>query len=513
MFSLILLVGSLLALFWFYVKHHYDYWLRRGFPFDKHSSIPFGCLDSVWRREKGMGMAIYDAYVKSKERVLGVFLLFRPAVLVRDAELARRVLAQDFASFHDRGIYVDEVNDPLSGSIFALRGQSWRSMRHMLSPCFTSGKLKGMFSTSEDIANNMVTHLQKTLPEQGAKEMDLKTVMQTYAIDIIASTIFGLEMNSFVTPDNKFRNLVTIARRNTRFTTLFGMMIFLVPSVAKFLFSLGFKNQVGMAMLEIVKETIEYREKHGIARKDLLQLLMQLRNTGAVDESDENIWKIQKSTNDDSKCISLETITAQAFIFYIAGQETTGSTAAFTLFELAQYPELLERLQNEVDETLAKNDGQISYDTLQKMEFLELCVQETLRKYPGLPLLNRECTQDYTVPDTNHVIPKGTPVVISLYGIHHDAEYFPDPEKYDPDRYLDENRNFNPTAFMPFGEGPRMCIAQRMGRVNSKLAIVHILKNFNVEVMSKREIEFENSGIALQPKHGVKVRLSKRQPK
>lgn len=69
------------------------------------------------------------------------------------------------------------------------------------------------------------------------------------------------------------------------------------------------------------------------------------------------------------KTISLEAITAQAFIFYIAGQETTGSTAAFTIYELAQYPELLKRLQDEVDETLAKNDGKITYDSLNKMEF------------------------------------------------------------------------------------------------------------------------------------------------
>jgi len=177
-----------------------------------------------------MGLAIYDAYVKSKERVLGIYLLFRPAVLVRDAELARRVLAQDFASFHDRGVYVDEEKDPLSASIFSLRGQSWRAMRHMLSPCFTSGKLKAMFSTSEDIGDKMVAFLQKKLPEKDFEEVDLKKVMQDYAIDIIASTIFGLDINSFENPDNKFRKLVSIARANNRFNALFGMMIFLLPS-------------------------------------------------------------------------------------------------------------------------------------------------------------------------------------------------------------------------------------------------------------------------------------------
>lgn len=513
MFSLILLAVTLLSLAWFYLKRHYEYWERRGFPFEKHSGIPFGCLDSVWRQEKSMGLAIYDVYVKSKERVLGIYLLFRPAVLIRDADLARRVLAQDFASFHDRGVYVDEERDPLSANIFSLRGQSWRSMRHMLSPCFTSGKLKSMFSTSEDIGDKMVAHLQKELPEEGFKEVDMKKVMQNYAIDIIASTIFGLDVNSFENPDNKFRKLVSLARANNRFNAMFGMMIFLVPSIAQFLFRIGFKNPVGLAMLQIVKETVEYREKHGIVRKDLLQLLIQLRNTGKIDENDEKSFSIQKTPDGHIKTISLEAITAQAFIFYIAGQETTGSTAAFTIYELAQYPELLKRLQDEVDETLAKNDGKITYDSLNKMEFLDLCVQETIRKYPGLPILNRECTQDYTVPDTNHVIPKGTPVVISLYGIHHDAEYFPDPETYDPERFSEENRNYNPTAFMPFGEGPRICIAQRMGRINSKLAIIKILQNFNVEVMSRSEIEFENSGIALIPKHGVRVRLSKRVPK
>lgn len=212
------------------------------------------------------------------------------------------------------------------------------------------------------------------------------------------------------------------------------------------------------------------------------------------------------------KSISLEAITAQAIIFYVAGQETTGSTAALTIFELAQNPEHLKRLQEEVDETLKQNDGKITYDVLNHMHFLELCMQETLRKYPGLPILNRECTKDYVLPDTNHVIKKGTPVVISLYGMHHDPEYFPDPDKYDPYRFEEETKNYNPVAYMPFGEGPRICIAQRMGRINAKLAIVKLLQNFNIEPMPKQKIRFEASGIALLAKDGVKVRLSKRIP-
>jgi len=127
-------------------------------------------------------------------------------------------------------------------------------------------------------------------------------------------------------------------------------------------------------------------------------------------------------------------------------------------------------------------------------------------KYPGHPILIRECTQDYTVPDTNHANPKGTPVVISFYGTHHDAEHFPYPETYNPYRFSEDRRNYNPTFFMPFGEGPKICIAQRKGRVN----VIKLLQNFNVEVISKRLKEYESIGIPLLPKDGIRVLLSKR---
>ena len=83
---------------------------------------------------------------------------------------------------------------------------------------------------------------------------------------------------------------------------------------------------------------------------------------------------------------------------------------------------------------------------------------ETTRKYPGLPFLNRECTQDYTIPGTDITIKKGTGIIISLLGMHHDPEYFPNPLEYKPERFSEEQKEYNPVAFMPFGEGPRHCI-------------------------------------------------------
>ncbi|XP_017468838.1 PREDICTED: probable cytochrome P450 6d4 [Rhagoletis zephyria] len=507
---IVLLLGLLLVtiLFWL-IRQQYSYWNRRNFPTDPDTHIPCGCLKSVVKHEKSMGVAIYDAYLKSNSPFVGVYLLFRPAVLIRDPELARQILIQDFSSFHDRGIYVDEKRDPLSCSLFGLRGQSWRSLRQKLTPSFSSGKLKAMFHTSDDIGNKMIAHLNKVLPEEGSAELDLKDVFVTYAIDIIGSVIFGLEINSFEDPKNKFRTLVHKARRNNLFSANFAMFIFLCPSIIKFMFRLGLKNYTAVGLRDIMKETIEYREKHNIVRKDMLQLMMQLRNTGKITEDDENWTTKPNAATGEQNEFTIDHIGAQGFIFYIAGQETTSSSAAFTIFELAQYPDLLARAKKEVDEVLERHNGQLSYDALREMSFLELCLQETNRKYP-LPFLNRECTQDYTIPGTSHVIEKGIPIVIPLLGIHRDPQYFPNPMTYDPDRFLPGSPNYNANAYMPFGAGPRQCIALRMGMINSKLGIVKVLQNFNIEIMSRREIIIDNHSVGIQPKGGVKVRLSKK---
>uniref|UniRef100_T1H5B1 Cytochrome P450 n=1 Tax=Megaselia scalaris TaxID=36166 RepID=T1H5B1_MEGSC len=142
------------------------------------------------------------------------------------------------------------------------------------------------------------------------------------------------------------------------------------------------------------------------------------------------------------------------------------------------------------------------------MKFLDRCVMETNRKYPGLPILNRICTQDYQVPGSKYTIKKGTPIIISLMGLHRDAEYFPNPMKFDPDRF--ENGNFDQNAYMPFGEGPRNCIAFRMGKVSAKTAIVTVLSNFDIECSEKKELEIDTHGIPIVPKGGVNIKFTRK---
>ncbi|XP_005184185.2 cytochrome P450 6d3-like [Musca domestica] len=500
------------------IKRHYNQWQRHGIP-AAESVIPFGSLGALFRKEKTMGLAITDIYERFSDKIVGIMLAFKPAILVRDAELARQMLTKDFDSFHDRGVYVDEKKDPLSANLFSLKGQSWHNMRTKLSPSFSSGKLKAMFETVDEVGNKMIEHILQQF-EGGRQKvsLDIKDITTTYAIDIIGSVIFGLDINSFKNPNNEFR-LISDRIFKTNNTHVIhrirNVMNFMCPPIARFLALFGTLDPITADLREIVKRTIEYREKHGVVRKDLLQLLLQLRNSGQISEDDNAAtWRVE-TVAENLKSLSIDTITGNLLLFYIAGSETTSSTIAYTLYELAMYPEILQRAQAEVLDCLAKHNlkpsDHLTYDILQDLHYMDLCINETARKYPGLPVWNRECTKDYRLADNDFVIKKGTAIIIPIMGIGRDEKYFPQPMDYKPERYSEEKEENNLVAFMPFGDGPRYCIAKRMGVINVKAALVKILANFNIEIQPRKEVEFKfHSTPVLMPKETLKITLTKR---
>lgn len=114
-----------------------------------------------------------------------------------------------------------------------------------------------------------------------------------------------------------------------------------------------------------------------MVRKDLLQLLIQLRNTGNISEDANETWHIETSA-DKQKAMSIGVIAANLFLFYIAGSETTSSTIAYTLYELAMYPDILQRVQNEIIQCLQKHDlrtdGHLTYEAVHDMPYLDMCI-------------------------------------------------------------------------------------------------------------------------------------------
>ncbi|KAL7736098.1 hypothetical protein ACLKA6_003834 [Drosophila palustris] len=497
-----------------FVRRHYSYWEREGVAVET-AKFPFGVLDSVVKQKQGFGLALSDVYEKHDTKIVGIYVMNKPTLLVRDAQLARQLMTSDFNSFHDRGVYVDEKYDPLTAHLFNLQGASWRNLRNKLTPSFSSGKIKGMFGTIDDVGQKLVQHLLGVIERAPNDQIEIKEKLTTYAIDVIGSVIFGLDIDSFSNPKNEFRVISDDLQTQGGFLQkLHNLSSVTFSPLAKLMNRLGFEQKILLKLRKILQHTIEFREKHNMVRKDLLQLLIRLRNTGKIGDDDDENWDIE-TAQEELKSMSIDKIVAQAFLFYIAGSETTAAAAAFTLYELAMYPELLREVRDELDAVMErhqlKRGDKFTYEAVQDLKILDQCILETIRKYPSLPFLNRECTQDFPMPDKSYTIKKGTPILISLFGIHRDPNYFPNPEDYDPHRYDADNMNYDQAALMPFGEGPRHCIAQRMGKVNSKVAVAKILANFDLIAAPRKELKFKfDAAPILVTEGGLNVRLTKR---
>ncbi|XP_049963087.1 cytochrome P450 6k1-like isoform X2 [Schistocerca serialis cubense] len=143
----------------------------------------------------------------------------------------------------------------------------------------------------------------------------------------------------------------------------------------------------------------------------------------------------------------------------------------------------------------------------------EVSQMETLRKYPPVPLLNREPNKEYKIPDSDVVLEKGTPLSISVLGLHRDPKCYPDPEHFDPERFSEQQKaQRQPYVYLPFGDGPRNCIGMRLGLLQVKVGLVCLLSKYNVRPTEKtREtLEYNARTVILLPNGGIQLRLEKR---
>lgn len=437
------LLTAIIVLSILLVRHWYSYWTRIGFPSVK-PAIPFGCLGPAVLQRQCIGEVIRDVYLQSKGAFVGIYMLFRPVLLIRDAELVKRILVTDSDHFYNRGVHFDEINDPITANLFAMKGVAWKELRAKLSPTFTTGKLKSMFTTIDEKGlqlNNYLDDLTKT-----GGEVFLKVPVESFIINNLASMFFGFEFNAFEDPEHDFVKIgqAFFDTSNDIRSKITFTGFFLFPELMKLFQMTLLPPKTSQFALDLVKSIVETRKADPSAiRNDFIQTIIEL----------------MADQEDGSAKLSIQSCAAQAFLFYGAGMETTSAAITFCIFELSECPEWLEKAQKEVDHFMEKRSGKILYDDLPDMKVLDMCMKEALRMYPGLPMLNRECTKEYTIPGTKQVIPKGTALIIPNFGLHMDEVYFPNPFKFDPSRFEKENAS-DDMPYYPLGAGPRYCLGK-----------------------------------------------------
>lgn len=345
-----------------YFKLKYSYWHKRNFPY-LLPKFPLGNLNKIMLKGVSLGTPTKDFYDKLKVngyKFGGVYTLVQPALVIVDPDYVKDILTVDFQYFVNRGIYHDEEHDPLSAHLFTQDGADWRRLRIKLTSTFTSGKMKLMFDSILKCSQNMIETLN--LYAEQYKQVDIHSIVDCFTIDVIGVCAFGIDCNSFQHSQTEF---LTMAQRIIKPTPIDSIYYFLtinMPTFAKWLGIVRLPKDLRQFFLNIIYESVKYREENFITRPDFLQLLINLRN---------------QAGNDDEGNLSLNEIAAQCFIFFLAGFETSSTTIQYALFELAQNQNVQELLRKEINDVIEKNDGKITYEALAEMKFLGQCVDGT----------------------------------------------------------------------------------------------------------------------------------------
>ncbi|GLG92381.1 Cytochrome P450 9e2, partial [Gryllus bimaculatus] len=194
------------------------------------------------------------------------------------------------------------------------------------------------------------------------------------------------------------------------------------------------------------------------------------------------------------------------------GHDTTSAGISFTIFLLAQHPDVQEKIYEELKsffDTSKPITPNISDHS--ELKYLEMVIKESLRLYPPVPIILRNMQQEIVLPESKAVLPEGTSLYLTPFGMHRNPNLYPDPEKFDPERFsADECARRHPYAYLPFSAGPRNCIGQRFAMLEMKNVIAKLVWNFRV----LPEPGFEPSlvwEVILTSQTGLFVRLEERQ--
>ncbi|KAM7342310.1 cytochrome P450 6g1-like [Cochliomyia hominivorax] len=442
--------------------------------------------------------SLYEDERYKHESVIGIYGLYQPGLLIREPEIIKNIFIKDFDCFRNRSCIGDTHRDPLGAmTLFFASYPFWREMRLKLRSIFSSGNLKLMYPLLQKVGES----LEQFLKRKGeCFTVELKQLSGRYTTDVISTTIMGFQSNALEN-DQEFIYQEAIKLGIFNFKRAFDFLImFFAPKLNWIFKPKVFYHSTEQFLRSSISRVMEERERLQGQRNDLIDAFV----------------KIKQQADEKNEQISMNNLYAQAGILMTGGYETSSTTLANALFELAKDQQVQETLRQEILKH-SEEDGEISYDTLNKMSYLQMIVDEILRMYPVLPLLDRryqpstyKSTEFSLQPYYDYKLPNDMPVYIPVFGLHYDPKYWPDPLKFDPERFNAVNKKLlRPCTYLPFGDGPRNCIGARLGLLQVQVGLVYFLKNFSVEICSETNInsEFEPKSIALQIKGGIHLRF------
>ncbi|XP_025875413.2 cytochrome P450 3A12-like isoform X1 [Vulpes vulpes] len=484
-----LLLATSLVLFYLYGTYTHGLFKKLGIP----GPTPLPFLGTVLGYRNGF-CDFDEKCFRKYGRVWGFYDGRQPVLAIMDPDMIKAVLVKECYSVFTNRQSFGPVGF-MKSAITVSEDEEWKRIRTLLSPTFTSGKLKEMFPIIGQYGDMLVRNLRKEAEKD--KAISLKDIFGAYSMDVITSTSFGVNIDSLNNPQDPFvENAKKLLKFDFRDPFLLSIVLFpfltpLYEMLNIWLFPKKITDFFTKSVKRMKESRLKDKQKH---RVDFLQLMINSQNS--------------KEMNTHKALSDLELV-AQSIIFVVAGYETTSTSLCLLMYELATHPDVQQKLQKEIDATFP-NKAAPTYDTLVQMEYLDMVLNESLRLYPITGRLVRVCKKDVEIGGV--FIPKGTVVMVPTFTLHQDPDIWPEPEKFQPERFSKKNKdNINPYTYLPFGTGPRNCLGMRFAIMNMKLALIKVLQNFSFKPCKETQIPLKLSSQGLiQPEEPIVLNVEPR---
>lgn len=368
----------------------------------------------------------------------------------------------------------------LGEGLLTSEGEHWRRQRRLAQPAFHRQRINAYGAIMVERAARMSEGWSD------GERLDASEEMMRLTLSIVGKTLFDADVEG---------DASEVGGALTEIMNLFGYLMLpfaevlerfpILPPVRRFM-------RARARLDAIVYRIIEERRRSGEDRGDLLSMLL-------LAEDEEG----------DRKGMSNEQVRDEALTLFLAGHETTANLLAWTWYLLARHAEVERRLHAELDEVL--EGGRLpTVEDLPRLVYTEMIVAEAMRLYPPAWAVGRRAIEDHAVG--GYSIPKGALLLVSQYVMHRDARFYPEPERFDPERWTQAARASRPQfAYFPFGGGPRRCIGEAFAWMEAALIVAALARRWRMRLAGSPQEEIETQPrITLRPRGGVSVILERR---
>ncbi|XP_065357390.1 probable cytochrome P450 4ac1 [Calliphora vicina] len=432
------------------------------------------------------------AYAKGKSYLL--HFLFATVYSITNAEDAEEVFQS--TSVITKSVIYDLLKPFLGDGLLISTDQKWHFRRKILTPAFHFNVLQSFNEVFKEESLKLLNKLQN----YENKEIDVADIITEFTLNNICETAMGVKLDN-ISGSSDYRKVIhdietTIVQRLCNPLMYYNIIFYLFGD---------YKKQT-----ESIKIAHDFSSK--IIKKKRQEYLANQRETQA--EPKENEFGVKKRyamldtllAEEAKGFIDHQGICDEVNTFTFEGYDTTSTCLIFAVFNLSLNPEVQQKCRQEILD-LAEFSSLTVFD-FNKLEYLECVLKETLRMYPSVPFVARNCTVDTCL--NGLFLPANTQINVHIYDIMSDPRHFPEPNVFKPERFLaDVSVRRHPFAFVPFSAGSRNCIGQKFAILEMKAILVAILKNFEILPITKLEDLIFHNGLILRTQQKVYVKLKK----